>query len=81
MPGAPLKDAQGAARRLCHLIGDKTFKKLDGLRAINATIYIGLTVGGDTKKTAHQLLDEADKALYAAKNRGRNCVTLSGPAA
>lgn len=27
MPGAPLKDAQGAARRLCHLIGDKPFKK------------------------------------------------------
>ena len=26
-------------------------------------------------------LDEVDKALYAAKNRGRNCVTLSGPAA
>ena len=81
MPGAPLKDAQGAARRLCHLIGDKPFKKPDGLSPINATISIGLAVGGDTKKTAHQLLDEADKALYAAKNRGRNCVTLSRPAA
>ena len=28
MPGAPLMDAQGAARRLCHLIGDKPFKNL-----------------------------------------------------
>jgi two-component system cell cycle response regulator len=81
MPGAPLMDAQGAARRLCHLIGDKPFKKPDGLQTINSTISIGLAVGGDTKKTAHQLLDEADKALYEAKNRGCNCVTLSRPAA
>ena len=81
MPGAPLMDAQGAARRRCHLIGDKPFKKPDGLQTINSTISIGLAVGGDTKKTAHQLLDEADKALYEAKNRGRNCVTLSRPAA
>ena len=81
MPGAPLMDAQGAARRHCHLIGDKPFKKPDGLQTINSTISIGLAVGGDTKKTAHQLLDEADKALYEAKNRGSNCVTLSRPAA
>jgi len=50
MPGAPLMDAQGAARRHCHLIGDKPFKKPDGLQTINSTISIGLAVGGDTKR-------------------------------
>ena len=27
MPGAPLMDAQGAARRLCHLIGMKQTRR------------------------------------------------------
>jgi two-component system cell cycle response regulator len=47
------------------------------LHPINATISIGC----GHEKTMHRLLDEADKALYAAKTRGRNCVTLSRPAA
>ena len=81
MPGVPLQDAKGAARRLCHLIGQKSFKKPDGLHTINATISIGLAIGCGHEKTTHRLLDEADKALYAAKTRGRNCVTLSRPAA
>jgi two-component system cell cycle response regulator len=56
----------------------------NGGKPIKATISIGLAIGGTAGKdikTAHQLLDEADKALYDAKMRGRNCVKLSRPAA
>ena len=84
LPGAPLVNARNAARRLCKLIGETPFEISGGLKSIKATISIGLAIGGaagSDEKTAHQLLDEADKALYDAKMRGRNCVTLSRPAA
>jgi two-component system cell cycle response regulator len=84
LPRTSLICARNSARRLCHLIGGTPFAILKEQKPITATISIGLAIGGtnhcDTK-TAHQLLDEADKALYDAKMRGRNCVTLSRPAA
>jgi two-component system cell cycle response regulator len=84
LPSAPLINAQNAARRLCKLIGETLFLMPNGGKPIKATISIGLAIGGTAGKdikTAHQLLDEADKALYDAKMRGRNCVKLSRPAA
>lgn len=84
LPSAPLASARNAARRLCKLVGNTPFEIPGALHPITATISIGLAVGGsieDGEKAAHQLLDEADKALYAAKMRGRNCVTLARPAA
>ena len=82
--GTPLKEARDAARRLCKLVGETPFQISGGLKSIKATISIGLAIGGaacSDVKTAQQLLEEADKALYDAKMRGRNCVILSRPAA
>lgn len=84
LPRTPLINARNAARRLCQLIGETPFVIPKGQQRITATISIGLAIGGTNNceaKTAHQLLDEADKALYDAKMRGRNCVKLSRPAA
>jgi two-component system cell cycle response regulator len=84
LPSAPLVNARNAARRLCKLVGEAPFVIPNGQKPIKATISIGLAIGGTACsdiKTAHQLLDEADKALYDAKMRGRNCVKLSRPAA
>jgi two-component system cell cycle response regulator len=84
LPGASLQSARNAARRLRKLISDKPFEIAGGSAPINATISIGLSLSTsehEAAKTADQYLDEADKALYRAKNRGRNCVTLSRPAA
>ena len=80
----PLRNARNAARRLCELVGETPFEISGGLKSIKATISIGLAIGGAAcanVKTAQQLLEEADKALYDAKMRGRNCVILSRPAA
>ena len=84
LPDTPLRNARNAARRLCKLVGETPFEISGGLKSIKATISIGLAIGGaacSDVKTAQQLLEEADKALYDAKMRGRNCVILSRPAA
>lgn len=84
LPSASLGSARNAARKLCKLVGETPFSIPGKAKPITATISIGLTFGGSIHgsiKTAHQLLDEADRALYMAKDRGRNCVTLSRPAA
>jgi diguanylate cyclase (GGDEF)-like protein len=44
------------------------------------TISIGISVYPEGGNTLVELLRNADRALYAAKNRGRNCVVSSLPA-
>jgi diguanylate cyclase (GGDEF)-like protein len=46
--------------------------------ACHVTVSIGLhTMHGLTNESADAMLDTADRALYAAKHRGRNCVGTS----
>ncbi|ASM72850.1 MULTISPECIES: diguanylate cyclase [Roseobacteraceae] len=91
LPGVDLGDARRAARRLCRQIGCTPFDTAGDIAPIKVTVSIGLAIGGlsgdaalavgHPEKAAQVLLDRADKALYAAKVKGRNCVTLSRPAA
>ena len=91
LPGVGLKDARRAARRICRHIGNTPFDTRGGQAKIKVTVSIGLAIGGslvdaaqateDPDEAARALMDRADKALYAAKVKGRNCVTLSRPAA
>ncbi len=91
MPGADLATARSNAKRLCDAIGSTPFIIPGVDRPVQITVSIGLALGGDAATSIHprlsaahtetvqNLLCRADKALYAAKMKGRNRVDLSRP--
>lgn len=88
MPSIDKADAQNAALRICGDISSKPFDIPGNTNQIEVTISIGMAVGGaahcesaDPLEVGHALLAQADRALYDAKGRGRNRVTLGRPAA
>lgn len=88
LPGASLPQAQDAALRLCQNISSKPFVVPGSRVPIDVTISIGMAIGGnseasptDVEDAGLSVLDHADRALYAAKGRGRNQVKLGRPAA
>ena len=50
----------------------------NGLRI---TASIGVTLGNPEAPDVDQLIQQADRALYASKSEGRNMVTMFKPAA
>lgn len=80
MPETTPKDAQVAGERLRLMIEDIPFKLPDNDDALHLTVSIGIAVG-NLGTPASLLIEEADRALYAAKEEGRNLVNMSSPAA
>jgi diguanylate cyclase (GGDEF)-like protein len=77
----PETDAAGAkifAERIRAAI-DETLLEADGLQGLHVTISIGIAVFPDNAETGLELMERADKALYASKAAGRNCVTVYVP--
>ncbi|MEP5729171.1 MAG: diguanylate cyclase [Sulfitobacter sp.] len=88
MPGTDLGQAQQAAIRICESISSAPFEIPGSKDPITVTISIGMGIGGsennalsDVEDVGRSLLEQADRALYAAKGRGRNQVNLGRPAA
>tara|TARA_R110002110_G_scaffold48601_20_gene144778 strand:+ start:196 stop:1599 length:1404 start_codon:yes stop_codon:yes gene_type:complete len=88
MPGTSLDEAQTAALRICDAISRQPFDVPGTATPIDVTISIGMAVSTASDGAAcrragkgDELLARADRALYAAKDRGRNQVTLGRPAA
>lgn len=85
MPGTSMAEAEVAAARLCADIGGRDFETSGSAHPLTVTISIGLAVGPldgtGEPLSVETLLAQADRALYSAKTRGRNQVTLSRPAA
>lgn len=78
---APQTDAAGAciiAERLRHRIAQRGVER-DG-RRIGVTVSLGVvaTVDYPQRPAAEQILADADKQLYLAKQRGRNCWSYRG---
>lgn len=79
MPGTPLDDARQMAERL-RQDAQKLELRHDGKR-IKFTISLGLSCLTNQLHTSPEsLLEEADKALYAAKHAGRNRAEVFNPA-
>jgi len=71
-PDTPLEDAVNLARRLNSLIKAGTMG--DGKQSITVTASFGAAITSGTEKTYDALLARADKALYRAKDLGRDRV-------
>ena len=76
---APDTDSEGAHRlasKLRQAVYDLEFTAPDGDSQVRVTISIGFTTSSavqtDPDNLARELLSRADKAVYAAKNSGRN---------
>jgi two-component system cell cycle response regulator len=77
MPETQLAVAAMVAERLRTVVAAKPIALADGQGEINVTISIGIAVTREGGDTAAAMLQRADKALYEAKGRGRNCVAGS----
>lgn len=76
LPGADHKEATEAAERL-RVATEAVSLTLDGV-PIRPTVSIGIARQALGADTLSALMHRADLAMYAAKNRGRNCVVWSG---
>ena len=74
LPGCPEKEANVVIERLMCNLRNKRHPVQNG-GEITVTASIGLAVMGDgrTFTSATEMLGAADKAVYAAKDHGRNC--------
>ena len=67
----PHTDADGAVRAAERFRRAVEVRDCSGIRV---TASFGVSVSGSGATTPQQLIDRADNALYAAKDKGRNCV-------
>jgi len=82
LPNTNRADARQAALRLCQRISNTSINLPDRNTAVDVTISIGLALSGESDAfmgpmtsvhaTPADLLSRADKALYQAKEMGRN---------
>lgn len=83
IPGTDPETARRTAARLCNLVARAQIPLRKDAPPAHVTISIGLTMGQSDIDTppgedrVEALLDQADRALYGAKARGRNTVTVS----
>jgi len=57
--------------------GKKQRNRATGIGPLKVTISLGVALRSDKFKTPALVMEAADKALYKAKNAGRNCIKFS----
>lgn len=72
--GSPFKQVQEIAERIRKTIQDHAFEHKDG--KIPVTISVGLSTIAEADQGWNETFERADKALYRAKNEGRNRVCV-----
>lgn len=76
LPGVDAQLAQVLAQRLCHSIAEQPVQLPETALAVTISIGVAVTHAAEGMEAA---IARADKALYAAKDNGRNCVVLAAP--
>ncbi|KEJ89243.1 diguanylate cyclase [Sulfitobacter donghicola] len=83
MPATDIATAEHIAGKICREIAEQPFQVPANGDPIHITISLGVAVLEPSKQplgtsadTSQWLLDLADKELYRAKTRGRNCISL-----
>lgn len=79
MPDTDVEDAQTIAERLLSTIGSQPFLLEDGSE-VDITTSLGLATSNAETSSASELLEQADAALYRAKEEGRNRVVVNDAA-
>lgn len=79
MPDTSLEDAHIIAERLRKTVAEAAFVLSDGTE-ISITCSLGLATMSESTVNGADLLEQADLALYRAKNEGRNRVVISDAA-
>ena len=80
LPGMSASEGAAAAAAFCAAVNEHAFKVYTVDQPIRMTISVGAVIGGRPRTQdmdAAALIAEADRALYAAKNSGRNRAALS----
>ena len=82
IPKSDVVHARKAAERLCRLIGGAPFFVGPDRQEVRVTMSVGVYLSdgkdaGEMVENHEELVNAADIALYAAKNGGRNKVSLS----
>lgn len=72
LPGSDLVDAQVVAERLRTSVADEPIRA--GGQEIYSTVSGGIAMVEETDHSVQDVLRRADRALYQAKNQGRNCM-------
>ncbi|MBN1557763.1 MAG: GGDEF domain-containing protein [Lentisphaerae bacterium] len=68
---------RGFCERIRRAVAERPFT-FEG-RRIAVTVSVGACIRGGSDLELDALITAADRALYAAKERGRNCVEIRGP--
>jgi diguanylate cyclase (GGDEF)-like protein len=72
--------AAGVAERLRRKIEKMTFTAADGRELGGVRVSIGVAVHAGATTDVDRMVSDADKALYLAKSRGKNCVQVAAGA-
>ncbi|WGH77907.1 diguanylate cyclase [Jannaschia ovalis] len=73
LPDAGVEQVRAVAERLRQTIADTRVRLPDG-RELSVTMSLGVAMLADRENAGTEVMDRVDRALYAAKNDGRNRV-------
>jgi diguanylate cyclase (GGDEF)-like protein len=76
LPETEVKSAAGIAERLRGEVGRAEYKSEEGKSIGRITISVGVSSFSPSRQSPLSIMETADRALYQAKTRGRNCVVV-----